>query len=842
MNITFFEPRFHMSAFGRMAVRVVLYSVYGIGFAVMAVLLLSDIPRVFWAGTLLALFFADRIHHLGKGDESLHSLRSLGGHWRSDGSINAARYLAPATYHLLERAYDTAVFTRRDVHISILEKLVERREIRAAFFRIGVDWSQFHAAIATEMTEEDARSSPARERASSAISSLVCRALAYAIRDADEFILPHHLFSALGESDNSAVRRLFALFRILPDDVGHALFFLRHKRNRLLFWVRRPFSIGGFGHRARFVQHRIMNRAWTARPTPTLDSFGIDLTDHARDGRIGFLIGHEHEYDRLVDVMSRLGNASVILVGDPGIGKETIVAHLARQIVQDTVPEELFDKRLVLIQLGPLTAGAAAGELRQRVENIIDETIRAGNVILYIPEIHSLMKTAGAADLTIADMILPLIANGQLSVIGASYPKEFRALIQSRTDFSRAFELIRVEEISEQDTIRFLVYQGVLLEWEHRIVIQLGAITRAVQLAHAYFHQHPLPASALRLLTEAFSDAVEKRQDTLTPNDIIAIAERQTNIPLHAAQEEESVALLNLEDTIHKSLVDQEYAVRAVSRALREYRSGLHSSSGPIAVFLFVGPTGVGKTELAKILANVQFGSDDFMVRFDMSEYQTRESIYRFIGSQDGTVLGTLTEAVSERPYSLILLDEFEKAHAGVLNLFLQVFDDGRLTDGLGRTVDFSNTVIVATSNALSEEIISRLQSGGAMDDDFAGDFKKRLTAVFRPELINRFTDVVVFKSLSPQDIYQIAKLHLNKLRRFLEDTQGIKLLFSEDAVRAISELGYSATFGARPLKNAISEHIRSELANLILQKKLSFGSRVNISFNGDEFVFSILG
>ena len=389
--------------------------------------------------------------------------------------------------------------------------------------------------------------------------------------------------------------------------------------------------------------------------------------------------------------------------------------------------------------------GASPEELQARLKRIVEEIFTAGNVILYIPDIHNLVKTSGNHYLSAADALMPVIKNNIFPVIGATYPREFKEFMEPRSDIAGIFEIIRVDEISEVDAQKILVYESILFEEKTGITIGFAAIKTAVALAKKYFSGKRLPASAEELLKDALVIAERKQKRYLASDDVIAAAEEKVNIPIHEASGSEAETLLHLEEIIHQHFINQDEAVRSVSTALREYRSGLARKGGPIASFLFVGPTGVGKTELAKILARLQFGSESMMVRFDMTEYQDKESFYRFIGSPDGRISGALTEAVLQKPYCLILLDEFEKAFPDILNLFLQVFDDGRLTDNLGRTVDFQNTIIIATSNAHSDIINEALSKGEKMAD-IAEYLKKKLVDVFKPELLNRFSKVVVFK------------------------------------------------------------------------------------------------
>jgi ATP-dependent Clp protease ATP-binding subunit ClpC len=439
--------------------------------------------------------------------------------------------------------------------------------------------------------------------------------------------------------------------------------------------------------------------------------------------------------------------------------------------------------------------------------------------------------------MSVADVFIPIIRKGVIPIIGGTFPREFKKDIEPHTDFASVFEVIRIPEISEADAAKILTYLALGFEKEYKITITFGAVRRAVDLAHKYFREKPLPGSAADLLKEGLSEAVRLGERSLRADMLIEIAERKVNIPIHAFNREEAGKLLNLEAIIHEKLVDQEEAVSAVSRALREYRSGLSRHGGPIASFLFVGPTGVGKTELSKILAEIQFGSVKLLTRFDMSEYQDKQSLYRFIGSPDGTVNGALTDAILEKPYSIILLDEFEKAHPDITNLFLQVLDDGRLTDNLGRLADFQNAIIIATSNAHSEFILKSLDEGKTIGD-ISPEVKKHLTDYFKPELINRFSDVVIFKSLSPEDTQKIALFQLKILANDIFESQQITLRISPEAVHKIGELGFNRTFGARPLRKVISENLRSPLAEKILRGDIEKNDTVLITLKDGTFSF----
>ena len=822
-----------MPTFGRFIVRLIVYCGYMTLLAAVITFLLSDIGWLFWLGISGSLFLIDRLFHLGQAERSLIlvNLKNLGSQ-----KINAAKYLTPTSLSILERAYDKALITNSSFFLYLIKFLMENRGIREMIVRFDVSPKEFGQKIDDLLQETASTIKNDRKTLIIQAEDLLKKAFEISLFNYEKFIEPRSFFAALGSVDDKAIIRIFNLFSITPDDLENALVFARFQDK--FGWLRRmPIVLGGFAHHPYKVRRRIMNRAWTARPTPNLDKYAVDFTDLARKQQVGFLIGHKEEYGRLVDILSRPTKPNVLLVGEPGIGKETLVAHLAFKIIKDKVPEPLFDKRLVMLSIGNLISGAPPQEISARMNKMVEEIVSSGNIILYIPDIHNLIKTSGEGNLSAADIIAPVFNNDAFPVIGATYPREFKQMIEPQSDFANAFEMVRLNEISEAEAIKLLTYDSIILESQYKITVSFGAIKQAVSLAHKYFRQKLLPSSAEDLLKEALADATQKGDKVLQADDIIAIAERKINIPIHRAGKEEAEKLLNLENIIHQRLIDQEEAVKAVSRSLREYRSGLSRKGGPIAVFLFVGPTGVGKTELSKILTKIQFGSENLMLRFDMSEYQDKQSIFRFIGSPDGKMAGNLTEAVIQKPYCLILLDEFEKAHPDILNLFLQVFDDGRLTDNFGRTVDFTNTIIIATSNAHSEFIKTHIEAHTPMET-IAEELKKKLTDYFKPELLNRFSGVIAFKTLSRENIEAIAGLHLKDLTQSLEETNGISLDFDEAVVKKIAELGYNPVFGARPLRGVISEKLRSVLAEKILREEIVKGGSVKVILENGEIKF----
>ncbi len=586
-----------------------------------------------------------------------------------------------------------------------------------------------------------------------------------------------------------------------------------------------------------------IDRAFMSRVTDYLDKVSIDLTSLAQRMQIGLLVGHDREFDQMVQILTKGGSSNIMLIGEPGSGKETMVMHLARKIVFDEVPASLFDKRMVMLNIGDITQGAEnVGEMQKRLSLLMKDVLEAGNIILYIPNIYNLKQTnIENTGMNAADFLKPILQSSLIPVIGSATAYEYHTVIEKDSEFASIFEKVKVEEVTEKEAVRILSYESLALERVHRVLITYKAIKRAVYLAKRYLTDKLLPSSASDLIKETISYVKASGKKVVYEDDVILLVENKTRIPVSKVGAGEADDLLNMEAIIHQKLINQEEAVKSVSSALREYRAGLAKKTGPIGTFLFVGPTGVGKTELSKVLANIYFGSEEKMIRFDMAEFQDDDSISRFIGSQDGKVIGLLTEAVKQNPFSLILLDEFEKANPKILNLFLAVFDEGRLTDRTGRLIDFNNTIIICTSNASSDFIKEEIEKG--TDYIMLSDMlKKKLTNVFRPELLNRFSKILIFKQLTQEHILEIARLHTNKLKNLLLKEQGIFLEISEEAVKRISEIGYDPAFGARPLEGAIRENIRNKLANSILRQEAKKGSIVMVDFADGEFVLKNLG
>ncbi|MFA6392336.1 MAG: ATP-dependent Clp protease ATP-binding subunit [Patescibacteria group bacterium] len=571
----------------------------------------------------------------------------------------------------------------------------------------------------------------------------------------------------------------------------------------------------------------IMNRAMTARPTPMLDSFSRDLTLAARAGALFPLIGRKKEVEEAIRILEqRIGN--VLLVGDSGVGKTIIGEGIAERMTAEDVPKVLQDKRLVGLDTGAMVAGARAqGEIENRMLTAIKETSQAGNVVLFIDDIANLIgagSTGGAQDA--AGILANALSQGVIQVIGVATTTDFNMYLKNNDSFMRRFQVVKVEEMDDNAAIQVLEARSGGIEYRHKVFFSYEAIESAVKLSRQYIHDRYLPSKALDIIEEAavYTRETKGENTVVTREEIATVLSEKTNVKVTRVTAEEESLLMNLEEKIHERVVGQDEAVKMVSESLRRARAELRDINRPIANFLFVGPTGVGKTELAKTVADVYFGSEAKIIRLDMSEYQDMTSLARLIGAPPGyrgaSSGGYLTEAVRSAPFSLLLLDELEKAHPNILDVFLQVMDDGRLTDGAGRTVDFTNLILIATSNAGTAEIQDGMRMGLTIEQITKQLNDEILKRSFKPEFLNRFDGVIVFKPLDFEQVVTIAELELNKVANQLAK-KGIILRADEGAIIELARAGFNPEMGARPLRRVIQEQVDSSLAKSMLSGKI---------------------
>jgi len=566
-----------------------------------------------------------------------------------------------------------------------------------------------------------------------------------------------------------------------------------------------------------------MSRAMTAVATQFFDRFSQDLTLLAKYGYLAPCIDRDKEIDEIFRIIEG-GRQSVILVGPPGVGKTTIIEGIAARMLEENVPKILQDKRLVSLNIGELVAGATPAEAQERLLIICNEIARAGNIVLYISNIEGMIGiTAGAEEsIDLSRILADELGRGYFFALASTTPISYSQHIE-RTALSNVLQKVQIDEPETNQAIQILEAKAGGIEYQNKVFFSYDALERAVTLSGRYMHEQYLPLKAVEILREAahLVRTGKGENSIVQGEDVAEIIAQKTKIPVTAVTEAESEKLLRLEEEMHERIVGQDEAVRKVAAALRRARAELREAKRPIANFLFLGPTGVGKTETAKTVAEVYFGSEKNMIRLDMSEYQDPTSLYRLIGMPGGASEGYLTEAVRKNPFTLLLLDEFEKGHPNVLNIFLQVMDDGRLTDNVGRTIDFTNIILIATSNAGTPYIQEGIRQGLALPEIKAHLINVELKPYFKPELLNRFDGIIVFKPLTILEIEKIAGLMLDKIAKQLEDKRGIKFMVTPEAVTELAQAGFDPVFGARPLRRVIQEKVEDALTELLLKQKL---------------------
>ncbi|WP_032123637.1 ATP-dependent Clp protease ATP-binding subunit [Clostridium amazonitimonense] len=645
--------------------------------------------------------------------------------------------------------------------------------------------------------------------------------------------------------------------------------------------------------------------------TPTLDQYGRDLTEMAREGKLDPVVGRDSETQRVLEILSRRTKNNPCFIGDPGVGKTAIVEGLAQKVVQGNIPELLRDKRVVTLDLSAMIAGAKyRGEFEERLKKVMEEIRKAGNIILFIDEIHTMVGAGGAEGAIDASNILkPSLARGEIQCVGATTIDEYRKYIEKDAALERRFQPVMVGEPTVEEALQILKGLRDKYEAHHRVKITDEALEAAVNLSDRYITDRYLPDKAIDLIDEAAAkvriqnltappdlkrmeeeiervakekedairlqdfekaaglrDKEKEYKDKLeafknqwhTQNnmqtqmvdeeDIATVVSRWTNVPVERLTEKESEKLLKLEEILHNRVIGQEEAVRSVARAVRRARVGLKDPNRPIGSFIFLGPTGVGKTELSKALAEAMFGDENNMIRIDMSEYMEKHTVSKLIGSPPGYVGydegGQLTEKVRRHPYSVVLFDEIEKAHPDVFNILLQILEDGRLTDGKGKTVNFKNTIIIMTSNAGASTIRRQKTVGFTLDDSKDSDYEKmkdnimeELKRSFRPEFLNRIDDIIVFHTLEEKDLIKIVDLMLSSVNKRLKE-QGINMNFDEESKKLLAKEGVDMVYGARPLRRAITKTVEDKLSEEILRGNISQGNEVDVLVEEDKLVF----
>jgi ATP-dependent Clp protease ATP-binding subunit ClpC len=786
--------------------------------------------------------------------------------------VDVTEFFSDATRELLRRAAQTALeWGSLDLESDhLLHAALQDDVVQHVLRQLDADPSAIAAQIEEE-AEQGERTDVAPSLSPDAKAALIA---AYEESQAlgQSYVGPEHVLLALARDTDTEAGRLLTRFG------------LSHTKLR--------------GAVIRGVES---GAAKEATSTPKLDEYGRDFTRLAREGKLDPVIGRADEIEQTIEILSRRTKNNPVLIGDPGVGKTAIVEGIAQRIVNDEVPETLAGRTLVGLDLAGLIAGSRyRGEFEERLKAVIDEvTGSEGQIILFIDELHTVVG-AGAAEgaMDAGNMLKPALARGELHVIGATTLDEYRKNVEADPALERRFQPVLVREPTVDETIEILHGLKDRYEAFHRVRISDEAIVAAAELSDRYVRDRFLPDKAIDLIdqagarvrlrtktknddTRSTEEAVRRlererdqartaenydraqelkeqietkrgeldekrsgrqRAPEVTVEDIADVVSRATGIPVSQLTAEERERLLQLEQQLHERVVGQDEALEAIAEAVRRSRAGLGDPNRPIGSFLFLGPTGVGKTELARALAEILFGSDDLMVRFDMSEFQERHTVSRLVGAPPGYVgydeAGQLTEQVRRRPYSVLLLDEIEKAHPDVFNILLQILDDGRLTDAQGRTVDFKNTVVIMTSNLGAD----RIQQHARRRETFE-ELKEELMQVlrqsFRPEFINRIDEIIVFRALTEQQIHEITRLMLDRLARRLR-AQRIEVTFTDEAVELLAHEGFDPEFGARPLKRTIQRLVENELSRMVLGGRVEPDDRVVVDAIEGELQFEV--
>ena len=733
--------------------------------------------------------------------------------------INLDDYLDKKTKNFLIEALTKAeILKPENFHLFLFQELLKIREIKRVFLRLNTEVPKINLEFNREILD---------------LNNEILPILISAFNLAKSLNLPYIniliFFLALKKESGEKLTKIFENLDLKNEHFLSAV--LIEIFSQKVTWQKtalfQPLAV--FQKKA--SPKALLNKALTSKATNTLDAYSIDLTYLANKKSAGYLIGHQKELQRLIENLKQGDN--ILLIGDEGLGKEAIILHLAWLIQNELVPKELLDYRLVKLDLS-LVYSQNKEKFLEILSKIIEDVFSSGYIILYFPYLETIILEK---NIDVFQILGQVLRSKQIPIIVTMTPTGY-IKSKPKINLDSFFEKIEISELSEEESIFLLTLKSILLEKKENIIITPQSISMAVFLAKRFIKDKPLPGSAEEIIIEGIELAKKNQSKHLTKEAIQEIIFEKTKIPVKQITFEEKEKLLSLENLLHQRIVDQEEAIREIARVLKIYRAGLEKKKGPIGVFIFVGPTGVGKTETAKVLAKIYYGSEKNMVRLDMVEFQNSEDLDKLIGSKDGQVLGRLTEPLRQNPYSLILLDEFEKTHPTILKIFLPIFDEGFVKDALGREVDFTNSLIICTSNAYSEDIKQGIEKGIEFDKIKEG-LKSKLSQIFSVELLNRFDQIVVYKPLGNNELLKITEIMINDLKAEVLLKHGVDLEITPSALKEIVRLGTDPIFGARPLQRKINEIIKSELANLILANKLSRGNKVVIDFE-ENFKFNI--
>ncbi len=725
------------------------------------------------------------------------------------------KYLSEEVWRVIEKSWHYANrFNHGEVKpVHLLVATLAFDSGQRIFSRLGIDTNKLISTLRNTLIKMPSNSGYGLSRES---LEIIKSAAELAIIRKSQHVEVSELLVAL--SKDSLVIDVLEELSIKPVALNNVTnwYSLRRKLIRLRSQQSKAFS---------YRPQHSLDRTYSAVATPYLNRVSQNLTTLAARGYLMPCLGREQEISEIYRIIEG-GQKSVILVGEPGIGRGVIIEGIAQAMAAEEVPVILQDKQLIMLSTAQLLSGASPAEAGERMLRILNEVVRAGNIILALEDVHQIvgLDAGSGSDLSLGDVLANVISEHGLIVLGTTTNEAWRNTVEG-SSLGQVLTRVEIKELDNNNSIQVLESRVPLIEHRHNVYFTYGSLEQAVNLTKRYIPDRYLPEKAISVLEEVAIYARERsgKSGIVTAEHVAQVIANKVHVPVTEVTQKESQKLLNLEEILHRRIIGQDEAVRLVADALRRARVNLRDQKRPVASFLFLGPTGVGKTELAKAVAQEYFGGENNMIRLDMSEYQTPESLYRLVGAPAGlgVAKGLLTEAVHRSPYSLVLLDELEKAHLDILNVFLQVLDDGRLTDATGRTYDFTNTIIIATSNAATSYIQEQLQKKVPLENIRQSLLRGGLHQYFRPEFLNRFDAIIIFKPLSQKEVEQVAGLMIQKLAIELE-AKGVHLKASPAVIVELAAKGFDPLYGARPLRRVIQDNVDSALAHYMLSGKVT--------------------
>lgn len=736
-------------------------------------------------------------------------------------NVNLAEYLDFRIVRAIVRALKYCQRRKRGLNVfAVLYYFWQDSRGKDMFMKLGLNEGLFKEKLKSEMKKAV---EPVVDEKK--FLSILKKGVFYAISNFHKTVEARDFIVAAAEEDENFINAL-SNFDMGVEDVDHVAAWEDYVENE----IRRKKQ---FWRLENLLKIRGVGKRWAAGYTVNLDKYSIEINDIIKERNLSiYQIGYKKEVYAIERILSRSGENNVMLVGNPGVGRSTISYAFAKKVIEGRTFSNLNDKRVLELDMQAVLAGLNnPGDILERLRIIFSEAISAGNIILIIDEIHNylgLSKGPGAIDIT--SIILPFLSSPNFQVIGLTTFDGWHKYIENNPSIKNLFVKVEVNEPTPEQTIFILEDMLSDLEKRYDIAVSYTILRDIVKLTDRYIQDVPFPAKAIDILTEVMTYTKARREKAVLPDYVNKIISERVEIPIGAIKEDEKKKLLELEDRIHQRVVNQEEAVKVIAAAMRRGRVGAKNKKRPIGSFLFLGPTGVGKTETSKALAEAYFDSDSKMIRFDMSEYQEIPSMSRLIGSEERNEPGLLVKAISDNPFSLVLLDEIEKSHPNILNLFLQVMDEGWLTDAFGKKANFAESIIIATSNAGSELIRQCVKQGRSLEsfkDELVDYLLKQ--GIFRAEFLNRFDAVVVFRPLTHEHLIKIGILMMNDLSKRLLDGTGIRLVVNSDLIEKLVQIGYKPEFGARPMRRVIQDEVESRVAKKILEQGLKRGDFVEV-------------